>query len=648
MLNPPITGIPELDSYLYQLQLGGNEAAGVTPPSGGNGVGFPNQYLHVKYATSNTGAGFSNSPTNATYFGIFSSAAATESTNATDYTWALTTGFGVSNYLYYLLLGGRQIKFAVAATAPSYKWVVDSGSAIDLDVLITDNVINTDDLVDDSVVADKIGPGAITTDKIIAAAITELKIAANAVTATKINVAALDQALGDLRADTVSAAQIATDAVTSIKIAAAAVTANKTDIAALDAVSGNLNTNTVSAAQLVTDAVTSIKIAAAAVTANKTTIAAIDPTSGNLSLNSVTAGKIAAGTIVANDIAAETITGAKIAAETIVAGNIATGAITAGKIAAGAIVANDIAAETITGAKIAAETIGAGQIAANAITAVKIEAGAVTAVKILAGTITADKMVAGTITALSGIIANAAIGNAQIGGTIQSDAFVSGSAGWAIGKDGTAQFNIGTFRGAVNVGAFTGYAWPAAGNYGAHLSASGLLLGNANNGKYFQVEAAGNIYAPGFSVVNGVLTISQLNVIGTGNIVNNSVTVSNSASGTNTASTNITIPSGVTARLFAIGSKGASSEYGSTLLDGVAGYLNITINGNTKQYLSRGTSRSWDTGPETTNYASGFGSVTGAHEISVTGPATVTATAAFDQTIYVTHPITLVLFARFK
>ena len=40
------------------------------------------------------------------------------------------------------------------------------------------------------------------------------------------------------------------------------------------------------------------------------------------------------------------------------------------------------------------------------------------------------------------------------------------------------------------------------------LLAPGLLLGNANDGRYFQVEQNGNLYMPGFNVVNGVATFT--------------------------------------------------------------------------------------------------------------------------------------------
>lgn len=155
----------------------------------------------------------------------------------------------------------------------------------------------------------------------------------------------------------------------------------------------------------------------------------------------------------------------------------------------------------------------------------------------------------GTIT--NAKIANAAIDDAKIkdlsadkikagsiavGQYIQSSGFVSGTSGWRINGDGTAEFanaivrgtvyaNAGSFTGSIyassgavggvnisggglNAGGFTGYAWPASGQNGFHLGPSGLLLGNANGGKYFQVTAAGNVFAPGLSIVDGAATFS--------------------------------------------------------------------------------------------------------------------------------------------
>lgn len=56
-------------------------------------------------------------------------------------------------------------------------------------------------------------------------------------------------------------------------------------------------------------------------------------------------------------------------------------------------------------------------------------------------------------------------------------------------------------------GSFTSYAWPTSGT-GFYLGPEGLLLGNANTGKYFQVTSSGNIYAPNFSIIDGNATFS--------------------------------------------------------------------------------------------------------------------------------------------
>ena len=48
----------------------------------------------------------------------------------------------------------------------------------------------------------------------------------------------------------------------------------------------------------------------------------------------------------------------------------------------------------------------------------------------------------------------------------------------------------------------------AAGGTGFHLSGSGLLLGNANDNRYFRVDYNGDVYAPNFSIVAGSATFS--------------------------------------------------------------------------------------------------------------------------------------------
>jgi hypothetical protein len=296
MFNPPVTGNKDLDAYLYDISLniGDTAIAAAEEPDipAGDPGSYPYQYIQVKYATDNVGTNFSNTSTNKTYFGIYNSNSSVESSNPADYTWYLAgVPFGTINFLYYLILGGRKIKFAVNTSPPDYHWKIDDGTAIDLDTIVPSSTISFNELMN--------------------AAVTELKIAANAVTATKINVAALDQALGDLKPNTVSAAQIATNAVTELKI---------------------LN-------------------------------------------GAITNGKLGTAVITGDKILANTITGSLIAAETIGAGQIAAGAITAVKIEAGAVTADKILAGSVTAGKITVTDLAAINANMGAITAGSLTIG---------------------------------------------------------------------------------------------------------------------------------------------------------------------------------------------------------------------------------------------------------------------------------
>jgi hypothetical protein len=277
MFNPPITGNKDLDAYLYDVHTNlvdaTNGTAEVTPDiPGGDPATYPYQYLQIKYGDDNVGTGFSNTPTNKTYFGLHNSNTPTESTNPADYTWYLSaTPFGTTQFLYYLILGGRKIKFAVNNALPDYKWKIDSGTAVDLDVLVP--------------------PFTISADEILANAVTELKIANNAVTATKITVAALDQIFGNLNPNTVTATQIAENAVTELKILNSSITDAK--IVANTITGSKIAAETIGAQAIAAGAITAVKIDAGAVTADK-----------------ILAGSVTAAKINVNELAAiSTVTG---------------------------------------------------------------------------------------------------------------------------------------------------------------------------------------------------------------------------------------------------------------------------------------------------------------------------------------------------
>lgn len=97
---------------------------------------------------------------------------------------------------------------------------------------------------------------------------------------------------------------------------------------------------------------------------------------------------------------------------------------------------------------------------------------------------------------------------------------------------------MGNLRsGSVRAGQYADYAWPTTGG-GYYLGPEGLKLGNANTGAYFEVTAAGNLYAQNFSIVNGTLTINQANVINTLNVAGNAITVPSAASTSGGIATN--------------------------------------------------------------------------------------------------------------
>jgi len=81
--------------------------------------------------------------------------------------------------------------------------------------------------------------------------------------------------------------------------------------------------------------------------------------------------------------------------------------------------------------------------------------------------------------------------------------------------------------GAINSGAFTGYAWPPAGGVGFHLGTEGLLLGNVNNNRYIQFTKNGEFYMGNgttnlVSDANGLVVNGPL--IATNNVLNDAIT----------------------------------------------------------------------------------------------------------------------------
>ena len=140
----------ELSDAVNYLLSNFNVTSSIDPNSGqitgpnGEILGYLYRYISIKYATSFDGTvGFSNVPTGASYFGIRNSNDATESTNPADYIWQQAAGgFGTTKFLYYMPTGNRSIQFEIDTAPPSALWIVDPGTAIDLDMLATSVVQN--------------------------------------------------------------------------------------------------------------------------------------------------------------------------------------------------------------------------------------------------------------------------------------------------------------------------------------------------------------------------------------------------------------------------------------------------------------------------------------------------------------------------
>jgi len=90
-------------------------------------------------------------------------------------------------------------------------------------------------------------------------------------------------------------------------------------------------------------------------------------------------------------------------------------------------------------------------------------------------------LVDGSVAAKALSVDNLAAINANLGNVVAGDLYgttLHGGAGYATSAPG----------------------WPSPGNLGVgyHLSSDGLYIGNPQNGKYFGVDAAGNMYTPQF------------------------------------------------------------------------------------------------------------------------------------------------------
>lgn len=206
-----------------------------------------------------------------------------------------------------------------------------------------------------------------------------------------------------IKAESISARQLAAHAVTAEKISAGSITSHH--LAAAGITAEKLAVGSVTAEKLAAESVTADKLASASITADKLAAGSVD--AHHIASNSITAQQLSSGLITAESgliangavgtahIADGSITDAKIVGLT--AAKITAGTLDAAQVNIINLKADNITTGTLNGQVI--PVLGSEKIADGAVSGVKLVNGAVTAEKIDEGAVTADKIVSSAVTA---------------------------------------------------------------------------------------------------------------------------------------------------------------------------------------------------------------------------------------------------------
>ena len=92
------------------------------------------QWMAIKFATDSVGTGFSDDPTNKTFYGIATADTNTASEDPLDYEWS-PFDFGTTNQMYYRCFGGRNISLVPAENKPIGYIPYIYGTLLNLDVV---------------------------------------------------------------------------------------------------------------------------------------------------------------------------------------------------------------------------------------------------------------------------------------------------------------------------------------------------------------------------------------------------------------------------------------------------------------------------------------------------------------------------------
>lgn len=330
-----------------QITATGNVTAGA------NAFSYINQYINLRYANNSTGSsGFSTVPTNSQYFGVYNSNIATPSSNPAEYVWRqVSGGFGTTKTIYYSSIGGRQVQFAAANTAPSSNFVISVANvAIDLDVITTAAGLPGER-----------GPvvmaAVLTTADPTSASSSTLTgwFSSSRSSLTPPVGTGLTPVLGDTANFTypTTGVSAAYEYNGSVWVSVIGQVINGNTVVGNSLPGNSIVTQSVEGNKLLDNTVTYVQIATPGIIAD------------NIFGNTITGNKIAADTITGNKIAANTITGNNIVGNTITGNLIAANTITGNLIAANTITGNNLVANTITAANVVSINANIGNISST-------------------------------------------------------------------------------------------------------------------------------------------------------------------------------------------------------------------------------------------------------------------------------------------
>lgn len=250
--------------------------------------------------------------------------------------------------------------------------------------LIKAESISARQLAAHAVTAEKISAGSITSHHLAAAGITAEKLAAGSVTAEKL--AAESVTADKLASASITADKLAAGSVDAHHIASNSITAQQLSSGLITAESGLIANGAVGTAHIADGSITDAKIVG--LTAAKITAGTLD--AAQVNIINLKADNITAGTL--NGQVIPVLGGDKIADGAVSGVKLVNGAVTADKIENGAVTADKIVSSAVTADKLAADSVTAQKILSGAITADKLAAHAVTADKLAAHSVAVNHL----------------------------------------------------------------------------------------------------------------------------------------------------------------------------------------------------------------------------------------------------------------